>query len=195
MRRTLSFALAVSLALGPTWAWAAGPTEEMTSQMHEWVDYERPPFEPVEVSVDGARLTILDATIETLPLEEDASIVKVIMRARRGEAEAEVTRAVLIGHDGKRHPFSYVKAPPARILEDEGFKSYAFRLKEVEQEDLKSLEVTVAQAKGKEETVSTPVVLSMGDELRFSDLDFATFAALPAFFMFFYYAMTTSSAF
>jgi hypothetical protein len=195
MRRFVSVGAAVLLALGPLTAWATSPSEEMTNQMQEWVDYKRPPFEPVELSVDGVQLTIFDATIEGHGLEEDSSIVKVIMRARRGEAPAKVTRAVLRGHDGTSYPMAYVKAPPAKILEEQGFKSYAFRLREVTQEDLKSLEITVASAKGEAEKTSTQLKLAMGEQIRFSDLDFASFAALPAFFMFFYYALTTSSAF
>jgi hypothetical protein len=195
MRRFVPLIAAALLVLGSASVWAAGPAEEMTSQMKEWVDYERPPFEPVDLDVDGFRLSVLDATIESHGLDESASIVKVIMRARRGEEPARVTRAVLKGSDGKSYPMSYVKAPPAKVLEEQGFKSYTFRLREVDRDELKSLEVTVAQAKAEAGPASTDMKLDFGEQVRLSDLDFASFAALPAFFFFFYSLMTTSSAF
>lgn len=195
MRRFVPLAAAALLILVSGSVWAAGPAEEMTSQMKEWVDYERPPFEPVEMDVDGFRLSVLDATIESHGLDEEASIVKLIMRARRGDEPARVTRAVLKGIGGKTYPLSYVKAPPAKVLEEQGFKSYTFRLREVDGDELKSLEVTVAQAKGGAGLASTEMRLDFGEQVRLSDLDFASFATLPAFFLFFYSLMTTSSAF
>ncbi|MFQ5893057.1 MAG: hypothetical protein ACE5H5_01965 [Nitrospinota bacterium] len=70
MRKRTAVAAAALLALGPASASAMGPAEEMTQQMHEWTRYERPAFAPVEVQVDGATLTLLDATMESHPLEE-----------------------------------------------------------------------------------------------------------------------------
>lgn len=195
MKRIVLLAAGLILVAAPQAGWADGPAGEVTSQMHEWVDYNRPPFEPLEVRVDGVRLTVYDATIESLGLEDDASIVKVIMRARRGEEPATISHAALKGTDGRTFPVSYVKAPPVKALEDKGFRSYAFRLKETEQEELKNLEVTVASATDGAGASTTQVKLDLGEQVRFSDLDFATFSALPAFFMFFYYALATSSAF
>lgn len=195
MKRIVLLAAGLMLFAGPQAVWADGPEGEMTSQMHEWVDYERPTFEPLEVRVDGVRLTVFDATIESLGLEDDASIVKVVMRARRGGEPAAISHAALKGVDGKTYPVSYVKAPPVKALEEEGFRSYAFRLRETGQEELESLEVTVASAADGAGPATTQVKLEMGEQVRFSDLDFATFSALPAFFMFFYYALATSSAF
>ena len=74
MRTFVSAAAIAILILVPATASADGPTEEMTTQMHEWVQYERPSFKPVEVQVDGAKLTVLDATLESHPLEEETTL-------------------------------------------------------------------------------------------------------------------------
>ena len=195
MRTFVSAAAIAILILVPATASADGPTEEMTTQMHEWVNYERPPFEPVEVQVDGAKLTVLDATIESHPFEDDTTIVKVTMRAHRGESPATVSRAALKHLNGSSYPVAYVKAAPGKVLKEQGFKVYTFKLPETDQESLKSLEVTVASAKDGDQPTSTQVELEVGEQMRFSDLDFATFAALPAFFLLFYTILTTSSAF
>ena len=201
MRTLASIAAFVLLTLAPAGAFATDPAsatdpaDEMTSQMHEWVNYERPPFEPVEVQVDGAKLTVLDATIESHPFEDDTTIVKVTMRAHRGESPATVSRAALKHLNGSSYPVAYVKAAPGKVLKEQGFKVYTFRLPETDQESLKSLEVTVASAKDGDQPTSTQVELDVGEQVRFSDLDFASFSAGPAFLMFFYYIITTSSAF
>ncbi len=204
MRTLASIAAFVLLTLAPAGAFATDPAagasatdpaDEMTSQMHEWVNYERPLFEPVEVQVDGAKLTVLDATIESHPFEDDTTIVKVTMRAHRGESPATVSRVALKHLNGSSYPVAYVKAAPGKVLKEQGFKVYTFRLPETDQESLKSLEVTVASAKEGAEPTSTQVELDVGEQVRFSDLDFASFSAGPAFLMFFYYIITTSSAF
>lgn len=195
MRTLASIAAFVLLILAPAGASATDPADEMTSQMHEWVNYERPPFEPVEVQVDGVKLTVLDATIESHPFEDDTTIVKVTMRAHRGESPATVSQAALTHLNGSSYPVAYIKAAPGKVLKEQGFKVYTFKLPETDQESLKSLEVTVASAKEGAEPTSTQVELEVGEQVRFSDLDFATFAALPAFFLLFYTILTTSSAF
>ena len=195
MRTLASIAAFVLLILAPAGASATDPADEMTSQMHEWVNYERPPFEPVEVQVDGVKLTVLDATIESHPFEDDTTIVKVTMRAHRGESPATVSQAALTHLNGSSYPVAYIKAAPGKVLKEQGFKVYTFKLPETDQEFLKSLEVTVASAKDGAQPTSTQVELEVGEQVRFSDLDFATFAALPAFFLLFYTILTTSSAF
>ena len=195
MRTLASIAAFVLLILAPAGASATDPADEMTSQMHEWVNYERPPFEPVEVQVDGVKLTVLDATIESHPFEDDTTIVKVTMRAHRGGSLATVSQVALTHLNGSSYPVAYIKAAPGKVLKEQGFKVYTFKLPETDQESLKSLEVTVASAKEGAEPTSTQVELEVGEQVRFSDLDFATFAALPAFFLLFYTILTTSSAF
>ncbi len=183
MRTFVSAAAIAILILVPATASADGPTEEMTTQMHEWVNYERAPFEPVEVQVDGAKLTVFDATIESHPLEDDITIVRVIMRARRGDSPAVVSRAVLKDREGSAYPVAYVKNTPVKALNERGFKAYTFRLPETGQEALKSLAVTVAAAKDGAEPASTQVELAVGEKVRLSDLDDATFSALSAFLL------------
>ena len=110
MRTSVPIAAVALFILAPAVASAEGPAQEMTDQMHEWVQYERSSFKPVEVQVDGAKLTVLDATLESHPLEEETTIVRVVMRARRGESPAPVSRAVLKARDGSSYPVKYVKA-------------------------------------------------------------------------------------
>ncbi|MFQ6672598.1 MAG: hypothetical protein ACE5KY_04805, partial [Candidatus Tectimicrobiota bacterium] len=109
MRKRTAVAAAALLALGPASASAMGPAEEMTQQMHEWTRYERPAFAPVEVQVDGATLTLLDATMESHPMEDETTIVRVTMGARHGENPAVVSRAVLHDRDGSSYPMAYVQ--------------------------------------------------------------------------------------
>ena len=183
MRTFVSAAAIAILILVPATASADGPTEEMTTQMHEWVNYERAPFEPVEVQVDGAKLTVLDATIESHPFEDDTTIVKVTMRAHRGESPATVSQAALKHLNGSSYPVAYVKAAPGKVLKEQGFKVYTFKLPETDQESLKSLEVTVAAAKDGAQPASTQVELDVGEKVRLSDLDDATFSVLSAFLL------------
>ncbi len=180
MRTSVSIAAVAFLILAPAVASAEGPAQEMTDQMHEWVQYERPSFKPVEVQVDGVKLTVLDATLESHPLEEETTIVRVVMRARRGESPAAVSRAVLKARDGSSYPVKYVKATPVKAINEQGFKSYNFRLPETDQEGLESLVVTVASANGAE-PASTQVKLAVGEQIGFSNLDNATFSLMAAF--------------
>lgn len=184
MRALAALVAAVALAALPARALATSPSEEMDSQLKEAVEYERPSFEPMEVQVDGARLTIMDATIESHPLEDDTTIVRVTMRARRGQEPARVSRAVLLDRGGSSYSSSYVSSPSKGALRDEGFKVYNFRLPKTEQEELKSLEVTVASAKARGEPASTKVELPVGEQIGFADLDDARFGALSAFLVF-----------
>jgi hypothetical protein len=183
MRTSVTIAAVALLIFLPGVASADGPSQEMTDQMHEWVQYERPAFEPVEVQVDGARLTVLDATVESHPMEEETTIVRVVMRALRGESTAPVSRAVLMARDGSSYPVKYVKATPVKAVNEQGFKTYTFRLRETDQDELESLEVTVASANGAE-PASTRVKLAVGEKLAFSNLDNATFSALAAFLLY-----------
>jgi hypothetical protein len=176
----VSIAAVAFLILAPAVASAEGPAQEMTDQMHEWVQYERPSFKPVEVQVDGAKLTILDATLESHPLEEETTIVRVVMRVRRGESPAAVSRVVLKARDGSSYPVKYVKATPVKAINEQGFKSYNFRLPETDQEGLESLVVTVASANGAK-PASTQVKLVVGEQIAFSNLDNATFSLMAAF--------------
>ncbi|MDV2494937.1 MAG: hypothetical protein RX316_01840 [bacterium] len=180
MRTSVTIAAVAFIIFMPMGAFADGPAEEMTDQMHEWVQYERPSFKPVEVQVDGAKLTVLDATLESHPLEEETTIVRVVMRARRGESPAAVSRAVLKARDGSSYPVKYVKATPVKAINERGFKSYTFRLPETDQEGLESLVVTVASANGAE-PASTQVKLAVGEQIAFSNLDNATFSLMAAF--------------
>ncbi|MEE8219749.1 MAG: hypothetical protein V3R43_03840 [bacterium] len=180
MRTSLSIAAVTLLILAPAVASAEDPAQEMTDQMHEWVQYERPSFKPVEVQVDGAKLTVLDATLESHPLEEETTIVRVVMRARRGESPAAVSRAVLKARNGSSYPVKYVKATPIKAINERGFKTYTFRLREIDQDELESLEVTVASANGAE-PASTQVKLAVGEQIAFSNLDNATFSLMAAF--------------
>lgn len=180
MRISVSIAAVAFLILAPAVASAEGPAQEMTDQMHEWVQYERPSFKPVEVQVDGAKLTILDATLESHPLEEETTIVRVVMRVRRGESPAAVSRVVLKARDGSSYPVKYVKATPVKAINEQGFKSYNFRLPETDQEGLESLVVTVASANGAK-PASTQVKLVVGEQIAFSNLDNATFSLMAAF--------------
>lgn len=180
MRTSVSIAAVAFLILAPAVASAEGPAQEMTDQMHEWVQYERPSFKPVEVQVDGAKLTILDATLESHPLEEETTIVRVVMRVRRGESPAAVSRVVLKARDGSSYPVKYVKATPVKAINEQGFKSYNFRLPETDQEGLESLVVTVASANGAK-PASTQVKLVVGEQIAFSNLDNATFSLMAAF--------------
>ena len=180
MRTSVSIAAVTLLILAPAVASAEDPAQEMTDQMHEWVQYERPSFKPVEVQVDGAKLTVLDATLESHPLEEETTIVRVVMRARRGESPAAVSRAVLKARDGSSYPVKYVKATPFKAINEQGFKTYNFRLPETNQEGLESLVVTVASANGAE-PASTQVKLAVGEQIAFSNLDNATFSLMAAF--------------
>lgn len=180
MRTSVSIAAVAFLILAPAVASAEGPAQEMTDQMHEWVQYERPSFKPVEVQVDGAKLTILDATLESHPLEEETTIVRVVMRVRRGESPAAVSRVVLKARDGSSYPVKYVKATPVKAINEQGFKSYNFRLPETDQEGLESLVVTVASANGAK-PASTQVKLAVGEQIAFSNLDNATFSLMAAF--------------
>lgn len=183
MRTSVTIAAVALIILAPAVASAEGPAQEMTDQMHEWVQYERPSFKPVEVQVDGARLTVLDATVESHPLEEETTIVRVVMRARRGERPAAVSRAILKAHDGSSYPVKYVKATPVKAINERGFKTYTFRLPEGDQEGLESLVVTVASANGAK-PASTQVKLAVGEQIAFSNLDNATFSVMAAFLLY-----------
>ncbi len=91
-----------------------------------------------------------------------------------------MSRAVLKARDGSSYPVKYVKATPVKAINEQGFKTYNFRLPETNQEGLESLVVTVASANGAE-PASTQVKLAVGEQIAFSNLDNATFSLMAAF--------------